>query len=312
MENIEYKTIKIKDYDLFEKGSACLIDEGYIMHKKPTFISFVSERKDSHGLRIRITFSAKKDDVSIGYVGYAFDRDIHFNSNIKYAILDIAKSLGIQYHYLEDYLNSQEDDLKDLKTNEENENTENYLASSILSTPFNEDFNRDFDNNFNEIDDFNKNDDSNKLEKNDWISIFIKKPLEDELVQIAYSYNDSIFKNEQCKIGYTLAYLNNGQWYLPSNGIQNTHRFTYTVLAWQKHIDYKPQKIKDFYEKNYDFVCVKTPKNEIVGTMVIFQGKVVWKTQNDYIDGEDIVLDFEEWSKEDIGILKGLTLIIAK
>ncbi len=312
MENIEYKTIKIKDYDLFEKGSACLIDEGYIMHKKPTFISFVSERKDSHGLRIRITFSAKKDDVSIGYVGYAFDRDIHFNSNIKYAILDIAKSLGIQCHYLEDYLNSQEDDLKDLKTNEENENTENYLASSILSTPFNEDFNRDFDNNFNEIDDFNKNDDSNKLEKNDWISIFIKKPLEDELVQIAYSYNDSIFKNEQCKIGYTLAYLNNGQWYLPSNGIQNTHRFTYTVLAWQKHIDYKPQKIKDFYEKNYDFVCVKTPKNEIVGTMVIFQGKVVWKTQNDYIDGEDIVLDFEEWSKEDIGILKGLTLIIAK
>lgn len=312
MENIEYKTIKINDYDLFEKGSACLINEGYVMHKKPTFISFVSERKNSHGLRIKITFSAKKDDVSIGYVGYAFDRDIHFNSNIKYAILDIAKSLGIQCSYLEDYLNSQEDDLKDLKTNEENENTENYLASPILSTPFNEDFNGDFDNNFNEIDDFNKNDDSNKLEKNDWISIFIKKPLEDELVQIAYSYNDSIFKNEQCKIGYTLAYLNNGQWYLPSNGIQNTHRFTYTVLAWQKHIDYKPQKIKDFYEKNYDFVCVKTPKNEIVGTMVIFQGKVVWKTQNDYIDGEDIVLDFEEWSKEDIGILKGLTLIIAK
>ena len=312
MEKIEYKTIKIKDYDLFEKGSACLINEGYVMHKKPTFISFVSERKNSHGLRIKITFSAKKDDVSIGYVGYAFDRDIHFNSNIKYAILDIAKSLGIQCSYLEDYLNSQEDDLKDLKTNEENENTENYLASPILSTPFNEDFNGDFDNNFNEIDDFNKNDDSNKLEKNDWISIFIKKPLEDELVQIAYSYNDSIFKNEQCKIGYTLAYLNNGQWYLPSNGIQNTHRFTYTVLAWQKHIDYKPQKIKDFYEKNYDFVCVKTPKNEIVGTMVIFQGKVVWKTQNDYIDDEDIVLDFEEWSKEDIGILKGLTLIIAK
>jgi len=250
--------------------------------------------------------------VSIGYVGYAFDRDIHLNSNIKYAILDIAESLGMQCSYLEDYLNSQEDDLKDLKTNEENENTENYLASPILSTPFNEDFNGDFDNNFNEIDDFNKNDDSNKLEKNDWISIFIKKPLEDELVQIAYSYNDSIFKNKQCKIGYTLAYLNNGQWYLPSNGIQNTHRFTYTVLAWQKHIDYKPQKIKDFYEKNYDFVCVKTPKNEIVGTMVIFQGKVVWKTQNDYIDDEDIVLDFEEWSKEDIGILKGLTLIIAK
>ena len=67
-----------------------------------------------------------------------------------------------------------------------------------------------------------------------------------------------------------------------------------------------------FYEKNYDFVCIKTPKNEIVGTMVIFQGKVVWKTQNDYIDDEDIVLDFEEWSKEDIGISKGLTLIIVK
>ena len=45
MENIEYKTIKIKDYDLFEKGSACLINEGYVIHKKPTFISFVSEEK---------------------------------------------------------------------------------------------------------------------------------------------------------------------------------------------------------------------------------------------------------------------------
>ena len=63
MENIEYKTIKIKDYDLFEKGSACLINEGYVIHKKPTFISFVSERKDSHGLRIRITFSAKKNTL---------------------------------------------------------------------------------------------------------------------------------------------------------------------------------------------------------------------------------------------------------
>ena len=309
MENIEYKTIKIKDYDLFEKGSTCLINEGYIMHKKPTFISFVSERKDSHGLRIRITFSAKKDDVSIGYVGYAFDRDIHLNSNIKYAILDIAESLGMQFPYLEDNLNSQKDDLKDLKTDEENESTENYLASSILSTPFNKDFN----DNFNEINDFNKNDDSNKLEKNDWISIFIKKPLENELVQVAYIYKiHPIFESEHYEIGYTLAYLSDGQWYLPSDGIHENMPFRHTVLAWKKHDDYKPRKIKDFYEKNYNFVCIKTPKNEIVGTMVIFQGKVVWKTQNDYINDESVVLGSEEWSKEDIGISKGITLIIVK
>lgn len=243
MENIEYKTIKIKDYDLFEKGSACLINEGYVIHKKPTFISFVSERKDSHGLRIKITFSAKKDDVSIGYVGYAFDRDIHLNSNIKYAILDIAESLGMQCPYLEDYLNSQED----------------------------------------------------------------------ELVQVAYTYKiHPIFESEHYEIGYTLAYLSDGQWYLPRDGIHENMPFPHTVLVWKKHDDYKPRKIKDFYEKNYNFVCIKTPKNEIVGTMVIFQGKVVWKTQNDYIDDEDIVLDFEEWSKEDIGISKGLTLIIVK
>lgn len=309
MENIEYKTIKIKDYDLFEKGSTCLINEGYIMHKKPTFISFVSERKDSHGLRIRITFSAKKDDVSIGYVGYAFDRDIHLNSNIKYAILDIAESLGMQFPYLEDNLNSQKNDLEDLKTDEENENVENSFASSILSTPFNKDFN----DNFNEINDFNKNDDSNKLEKNDWISIFIKKPLEDELVQVAYIYKiHPIFESEHYEIGYTLAYLSDGQWYLPSDGIHENMLFRHTVLAWKKHDDYKPRKIKDFYEKNYNFVCIKTPKNEIVGTMVIFQGKVVWKTQNDYINDESVVLGSEEWSKEDIGISKGLTLIIVK
>ena len=46
--------------------------------------------------------------------------------------------------------------------------------------------------------------------------------------------------------------------------------------------------------------------------MVIFQGKVVWKTQNDYINDESVVLGSEEWSKEDIGISKGLTLIIVK
>ncbi|PWM81000.1 MAG: hypothetical protein DBY41_04560 [Clostridium sp.] len=309
MENIEYKTIKIKDYDLFEKGSACLINEGYVIHKKPTFISFVSERKDSHGLRIKITFSAKKNDVSIGYVGYAFDRDIHLNSNIKYAILDIAESLGMQFPYLEDNLNSQKDDLKDLKTDEENENVENSLASSILSTPFNKDFN----DNFNEINDFNKNNDSNKLKKNDWISIFIKKPLEDELVQVAYTFKiHPIFESEHYEIGYTLAYLSDGRWYLPSDGIHEDMPFLHTVLAWKKHDDYKPRKIKGFYEKNYDFVCIKTPKNEIVGTMVIFQGKVVWKTQNDYIDDENVVLGSEEWSKEDIGIFKGLTLIIVK
>ena len=309
MENIEYKTIKIKDYDLFEKGSTCLINEGYIMHKKPTFISFVSKRTDSHGLRIKITFSAKKDNVSIGYVGYAFDRDIHFKSNVKYAIIDIADSLGMESPFLEDNLNSQKDDLEDLKTDEKNESLGNSLTSSILTTPFNKDFN----DNFNRIDDFNKIDDSNKLEKSDWISIFIKKPLEDELVQVAYTYKiHPIFESEHYEIGYTLAYLSDEQWYLPSDGIHENMPFPHTVLAWKKHIDYKPQKIKDFYNKDYYFVCVKTPKNEIVGTMVIFQGKVVWKTQNDYIDDENIVLDFEEWSKKDIGISKGLTLIIAK
>ena len=246
MENIEYKTIKIKDYDLFEKGSACLINEGYVIHKKPTFISFVSERKDSHGLRIKITFSAKKNDVSIGYVGYAFDRDIHLNSNIKYAILDIAESLGMQFPYLEDNLNSQKDDLKDLKTDEENENVENSLASSILSTPFNKDFN----DNFNEINGFNKNNDSNKLKKNDWISIFIKKPLKDELVQVAYTFKiHPIFESEHYEIGYTLAYLSDGRWYLPSDGIHEDMPFLHTVLAWKNMMIINLEKLKIFMKK---------------------------------------------------------------
>lgn len=132
------------------------------------------------------------------------------------------------------------------------------------------------------------------------------------MVEIAYS--SGIY------INYKFAFLKSGTWYEEyinfdgENNALNAHN----VLAWKKHVPYRPQTIKDFFDKSankgYDFVCIKNSKNVVLGTMIVKNGRPVVETVKscDSFSLDDAVVNFEEWSQKEIGIDSGLTITVMR
>ena len=134
------------------------------------------------------------------------------------------------------------------------------------------------------------------------------------MVEIAYS--SGIY------INYKFAFLKSGTWYeeyINFDG-ENNALDAHNVLAWKKHVPYRPQTIKDFFNKpneankDYDFVCIKDSKNIVLGTMIVKNGRPVAETVKscDSFSLDDAVINFEEWSQKEIGIDSGLTITVMR
>lgn len=324
---LDYKKIQIRNKDLFEISCNLMEKEGFEVHQMPTFIAFVQKKPDSSGLRPKIIFKAKEDEPIRGYMGANGYYPVIFDANVESIIDDIAESLGIgsiqsdnfeNHEKADDYetdvdSNTENDYFKqddDMKNYEYLNNTQYYDPSNFFETPSKITEKLEEKNKIVETKENNKN--SDKGIENEWISVNVELPQEDVMVEIAYS--SGIY------INYKFAFLKSGTWYEEyinfdgENNALNAHN----VLAWKKHVPYRPQTIKDFFDKSankgYDFVCIKNSKNVVLGTMIVKNGRPVVETVKscDSFSLADAVVNFEEWSQKEIGIDSGLTITVMR
>ena len=331
---LEYKKIQIRNEDLFETSCNLMEEEGFEVHQKPTFIAFVQKETDSRGLRPKIIFSAKDNKPHRGHMGTNYYYGpVVFNDNVESIIDDITENLGMGSTQSDEY---ESNIVKDKEVNYSE--SDDIQSHNYLNNDFSEalDMARKFESAI-EANETEKKvvmeskrtkeiKETKNNNENEWISVNAKLPPEDEIVEVAYSYDiynqNSPYVKPLSKIGYKIAFLKGGEWYEENENYVGKPNLLdrYDILAWKNHIPYQPQTIEDFFDKSnetkndYDFVCIKDSKNIVLGTMIIKNGRPVVQTvkgRNSF-SLDDVVIDFEEWFQKDVGIDNGLTITVMR